>query len=45
MTQTFADRCYFCDQRAEYNQVVKQEENSYTVSGVCKNHLVMGLSS
>lgn len=45
MTQTFSDICYFCDQRAEYNQVVTVEKNSYTVSGVCKNHLEMGLSS
>jgi len=45
MTQTFADTCYFCDQLAEYNQVVKIENNSYTVSGVCKDHLEMGLSA
>lgn len=45
MTQTFSDTCYFCDQLAEYNQVVKIENNSYTVSGVCKDHLEMGLSA
>lgn len=45
MSQSFADQCYFCLEKAEYNQIVLVEENSYTVSGVCKNHLIMGLSS
>ena len=45
MSQTFSDHCYFCPEKAQYNQVVLVEKDSYTVSGVCKNHLIMGLSS
>jgi len=39
------ERCFFCDHQAEYDQVVRLEESEYTVSGVCSNHLLMGLSS
>ena len=39
------ETCYYCDREAEYNQTVVVDGSSYTVSGVCKNHLQMGLSS
>jgi PP-loop superfamily ATP-utilizing enzyme len=42
---TFSDRCYFCDNTAEYNDIVKIEEYNYIISGVCKEHLKMGLSA
>jgi len=38
------DKCYFCDHEAEYDQVVPFD-SGYSVSGVCKNHLKMGLSA
>jgi hypothetical protein len=38
------DKCYFCDHNAEYDQVVPLD-SGYSVSGVCKNHLRMGLSA
>ncbi len=38
-------KCYFCDHSAEYDQVVPVDNSQYTVSGVCKNHLKMGLSA
>jgi hypothetical protein len=38
------ENCYFCDTQAEYDQIVKTENCDYTVAGVCKNHLRMGLS-
>lgn len=37
--------CHFCDHQAEYDQVVTVGNTEYTVSGVCKNHLTMGLSA
>ncbi len=37
--------CHFCDHQAEYDQVVTIGNTEYTVSGVCKNHLTMGLSA
>jgi len=39
-----AEKCFYCDQEAEYNQIVG-ENGDYSVAGVCKKHLVMGLSS
>jgi hypothetical protein len=42
---TFSDRCYFCEDPAEYNDIVEVSETNFTVSGVCKKHLKMGLSS
>lgn len=44
MSQT-KEKCYFCDHLAEYNQVVSLGGSIYTVSGVCKSHLLMGLSA
>jgi hypothetical protein len=38
------EKCYFCDRQAEYDQTVSIDESIYTVAGVCKNHLRMGLS-
>jgi hypothetical protein len=38
------EKCFYCDALAEYSQLVG-EEGSYTVAGVCKKHLTMGLSS
>jgi hypothetical protein len=38
------ETCYFCDREAEYDQTVTVDESTYTVSGVCKVHLRMGLS-
>ena len=38
------ERCFFCDHQAQYDQVVL-DSSDYTVSGVCKSHLLMGLSS
>jgi hypothetical protein len=42
---TFSDRCYYCDKPAEYNDVVEVTEFNFTVSGVCKNHVEVGLSA
>lgn len=39
------EKCNFCDLQAEYDQVVTIGESKYTVSGVCKSHLLMGLSA
>jgi hypothetical protein len=39
------EQCHFCDHLAEYDQVVTLGESTYTVSGVCKSHLLMGLSA
>lgn len=39
------EKCNFCDLQAEYDQVVTVGESKYTVSGVCKKHLLMGLSA
>ena len=39
------EKCYFCDLKAEYNDVVKTDKSTYTISSVCKLHLKMGLSS
>lgn len=43
MTKT--EKCYFCDLKAEYNDVVKTDKSTYTILSVCKLHLKMGLSS
>lgn len=42
---TLTDKCHFCDNTAEYNDIAKVEGNGYVVSSVCKKHLIMGLSS
>jgi hypothetical protein len=42
--EILTDQCYYCDTPAEYNDVVV-EDLVYSVSGVCKKHLRMGLSS
>lgn len=42
---TTTDKCYLCDNVAKYNDIVKSEQNSYIVSGVCEKHLKMGLSA
>jgi hypothetical protein len=39
------EKCYFCDHKAEYNQVIDLGKFGYSISGVCKSHLEMGLSS
>ena len=39
------EKCYFCDNISEYNDVVKVKIHDYIISGVCKEHLKMGLSS
>jgi len=39
------EKCHFCDHQAEYEQVVTVGDSKYTVSGVCKSHLMMGLSA
>jgi hypothetical protein len=38
------EKCYFCDFKAEYNEVVKTDKSTYIIKGVCKVHLHMGLS-
>lgn len=38
------EKCFYCENSAEYSQVVGDEEN-YFVDYVCKTHLLMGLSS
>ena len=38
------ERCHYCSNPAEYNQLVG-EDKIYTVTGVCKDHLEMGLTS
>jgi len=38
------EKCFYCQNTAEYSQVVGDEEN-YSVGYVCKDHLLMGLSS
>jgi hypothetical protein len=45
MTNPIKDeRCYFCNQIAEYSQVVKLKD-AFFMSVVCKKHLDMGLVS
>lgn len=39
------EKCYFCDLKAEYSDIVKIDKSTYTISSVCKLHLKMGLSS
>lgn len=38
------EKCFYCNEKAEYTQLVGEEGN-YSVAGVCKKHLTMGLSS
>ena len=38
------EKCYYCENEGEYNQLVG-EENNYVVASVCKKHFIMGLSS
>jgi hypothetical protein len=33
------DKCYYCDKEAKYNQLVL-DVDEYTVTGVCKTHLI-----
>jgi hypothetical protein len=42
---TEQEKCHFCDKLAEYDQVVTMNNINYTISGVCKSHLLMGLSA
>jgi hypothetical protein len=42
--EILTDQCYYCDKPAKYNDIVV-EDLVYSVSGVCKSHLRMGLSS
>ncbi len=39
------EKCYFCNREAEYDQVVDADNFNYFISGVCRNHLKMGLSA
>ena len=32
-----AQKCFYCDKTAEYNDLVKEGDN-YVVTGVCKKH-------
>ena len=32
-----AQKCFYCDKVAEYNDLVKEGDN-YVVTGVCKKH-------
>lgn len=41
---TLTDKCHLCDNTAEYDDIARVEGDVYVVSGVCKNHLKMGLS-
>jgi len=38
------EKCHYCDKAAMYSQLVGKPGN-YSVSGVCKDHLVMDLNS
>lgn len=37
-------KCFFCERRAAYFDVV-QTDSDYIIADVCNYHLVMGLSS
>ena len=39
------EKCYYCQNKAEYSQLVGDAPDEYAVTGVCKNHLNMGLIS
>jgi hypothetical protein len=41
---TTTDKCHLCNNIAEYDDIAKVEGDDYIVSGVCKEHLKMGLS-
>jgi len=38
------EKCYYCDSKAEYNQLVGATPEEFTVSGVCKKHLIIDIS-
>lgn len=38
------EKCFYCENDAEYSQVVEDKTN-YVIDYVCKKHLLMGLSS
>jgi hypothetical protein len=39
------EKCYYCDNEALYSQLVGNAPDEYAVTGVCKNHLKMDLTS
>lgn len=39
------EKCYYCEDKALYSQIVGESPDEYTVTGVCKKHLNMDLIS
>lgn len=40
-----SEKCYYCDNKAEYSQLVGDSPLDFTIGGVCKIHLKMNLTS
>lgn len=39
------EKCYYCDNKAEYTQLVGDTPLDYTMANVCKKHFQMDLTS
>jgi hypothetical protein len=39
------EKCYYCENPAEFTQLVGEHPDEFAVSGVCKKHFVMDSSS
>jgi len=35
-----SEKCYYCDNVAEYNQIVGLSKDEFAVSGVCQKHFI-----
>jgi hypothetical protein len=42
---TTSEKCYYCNNKAEYSELVGDNPSNFTVGGVCRVHLKMNLSS
>jgi hypothetical protein len=40
-----AERCYYCQDMAKYNNLAEIDNNSYKIVGVCACHSFKGLTS
>jgi hypothetical protein len=40
-----AERCYYCQAMAKYNDLAEIDKNSYKIVGVCACHSFKGLTS
>lgn len=39
------EKCYYCDKPGEWSQLVGDTPDEYAVSWVCKDHVVISLTS